>query len=310
MLSSHAIHHSLVLHMEDVYSVILGFCDSGSDYKSWVLVCKVWMGMLTRSFPDPKWIFGNKLINVIDATDALSIINTEIYQNDLIWGNPYIPNSWKRENVKYLDTGDQKWPTPIAPTPDYTLEEMDRICTKNEGVYFTSPMLFYRPFKDEESVWNFFYELRDKYKFRFTDKKPNCVFHHTVPVKLIKELSELSDIEVLWDTIPITHHNNLSDDDWVILKSYVAPKSLNSRWWCSYPTTTVEEIKVFAENNYNPFVDFESNLNNTLGYIVRCSQLTQEQVISIIENNTAPSSWFWEGVFRKTFGTCYSYGYY
>lgn len=289
--------------MEDVYSVVLGFCDCGSDYKSWVLVCEAWRSKITRIFPYPKWVFGNKLINVIDATDALSIINTEIYYNDIIWGNPYIPNSWKRENVKHLDTGDQKWPVRMVPDPDYTLEEMDRMFIENDGVYFTSQMLFYRPFKDEDEVWKFFYELRDKYKFRFTNQKPKCVFHHTVPVKLIKEMFEVSDIEVLWNTIPITHHNYLSDDDWVILKRYRVTKNLTTnKLWCSYPDTSVEEI----ENNYSPFVDPQSKL----GYIIRCSQLSQEQVIEIIRKHTDPSGWFWEGVFRKTFGTCYSYGYY
>lgn len=85
--------------MDDVCSVIIGLCDCGSDYKSWVLVCKSWNDTLVRSFPMAKTIFGNKIINIIDDSGILEAINSDGLMRDLIKNNPYIPHCWKIENL-------------------------------------------------------------------------------------------------------------------------------------------------------------------------------------------------------------------
>lgn len=85
--------------MDDVFSVILGFCDGGSDYKSWVLVCKLWRGVLCGTFPTPKVTFGNKIINIIDDAGILDSINSDRVLVEQVNNNPYVPQHWKIENL-------------------------------------------------------------------------------------------------------------------------------------------------------------------------------------------------------------------
>lgn len=236
----------------DTLSIILSFCDCGSDYKSWVLVCRLWNDTIVSVFSNPKRLFGNKLINIIEESNSLERINEISYSYDThmeyagysdlignITKNRYVPQWWKEKHIRkqscFMFTSD---------TTTYSLEYMYREY-KEVGRLFSSEKIFCRPFENEDAFNNFYNKLVHTYKFCFV-AMGQFDFHHSVSLSRILSLDEIT---VNWIKIPISHYGYLSDEDWVILEDHGVSKTIRIPsnfyqiyWWARYKSTTIEMI--------------------------------------------------------------------
>lgn len=236
---------------QDTLSVILGACDCGSDYKSWVVVSNLWGRTMTRLFSNPKKLFGNKLVNIIEESNSLEFINSrsngqysQYIEN--ITNNKYIPQSWKDKNIRKQKSRENIF---ITPDPSYSLEYMDKVC-KETGKLFSSEKIFCRPFENECLFNNFYNELINTYELWFVTQNV-FDFHHSVSVSRILSLDE---VVVNIHNIPITHHGHLSDEDWVLLEGRGVSRDPKGGfyhnqiyWWSQYKTTTPEMISRLRE---------------------------------------------------------------
>lgn len=271
------------MNLIDTLSVTLSFCEDGSAYKSWVLVCKLWNTALKRLFPDPKWLFGNKLINIIDGIGGIEYINNTTYVKTAVINNKKIPNYWKR---KYL-TGNTGGIYLNDPLPSYSLEYMSEVYNQT-GVLFSNYNIFYRPFRDDDEFMDFYNELDDNYNFRFITTLFKFRFHHSVSVSCIHTLhtSDVSPVYVDWLSVPVTHKGHLSEDDWILLeqvgiKFLPAPTNIydvsEMNNWVSYPTTYIDMLlNVGISPNYIGYIH---------GLMIHNHHTTQEQAIEIINNS-------------------------
>lgn len=96
----------------DCWVCILGFCEVGSDYKSWTVVNKLWNNILRRLFPDPQLQFGNKFEILIQRIPEVQLL--EKYKS-ILSQNPYNTLQFLRKyNIKQRLSGgpfDRKFET-------------------------------------------------------------------------------------------------------------------------------------------------------------------------------------------------------
>lgn len=294
--------------VNDTFIEIVKFCDCGSDWKSWTLTCKSWNSMTKVAFPNPKDRFGNKLINILDEVDGVDIINQSDEFKKIADRNPYLPQWWKDENILPLSENSNSVAESSYPFHYLTLDEMDWQVSDFEVELFSSEMLFYRPFENDEAFFEFFHELRNVYEYRFL-KNRKFYFHHSVSVKAIDEISNYDGVHVFWDIIPITHHGYLSDDDWDILMAngvyssdteskhnYLMMQSIHwARYWARYPTTTPEMIHEIKDNIDNPISEL----------LVVCPNSSHQEIVDVI--NEPIDIYFkvkeWRALLSNQFGT-------
>lgn len=269
----------------DTLSVILGLCECGSDYKSWALVSAVFHKTLTSVFSNPKRLFGNRLVCIIEESNSLDIINEITYtpngcieRSKLIGGvtkNRYIPQWWKDKHIRKQKP--HNWEL-ITIDPTYSLEYMDNF-HKETGRTFSCEKLFCRPFENEDAFNNFSNEAVYTYKLRFTDLGV-LDFHHSVSVSRILNFHDNHRwLCINFHRIPITHYGYLSDNDWILLKEHGVSRELNSiniYWWPHYKSTTIKMIS-----------DARSSYHLELFYwlsMCDCPNLTVDLAIEILNN--------------------------
>lgn len=261
----------------DTLSVVLGCCNCGSDYKSWGLVCQEFYKTLKSSFPTPKWLFGNKLINIIEQTGLLSVIGN--HEIAILDDNPYVPRSWKDKNY-----------------------ELKIDLVQNDS------MIFYRPFENNKS----FIEFYENTPLQI--KASTRVVHASVPLSTIVDNCKYISWELIpithngflsdddWvilkkfgviDNLPTT----------IPEKSDHSSKALA---WCKYPTTTVSMIERWLSTDDRYISPW------TPGLYLQCPNITQEKAINIIIDNKSHKqlNLLVRGLLANTFGQCFHYSVY
>lgn len=263
---------TFVLCMEDIISVIIGYCDCGSDYKSWTLTCKLWMDTTTKKFPRANTTFGNKIIAVIDELSSLEFIRNCENTRNLLACNPYIPDDWKCKN------GFDKYKRTL---------EID--CTKR-GSKFTS--VFDRPFGSDDEVIALCSKIVEDCDFELFGERVD-VFHPTVSFKSIKYIGFL--VHVAWCAIPISHSHVLTNEDWeFLMKKNVTPifpqnpdqypkNENNFMWWCRYPTTTPDMIV----DIYSKMKTLNRVTRDLNYFLLKCPTLSHEQTVDILKSVNA-----------------------
>lgn len=263
----------------DTLSVILGFCDCGSDYKSWALVCSVWLGLIQKAFCVPRMTFGNKLVNIIEDTGVLDNIMMSSWLRNSLLENNYVSQTWKDANISIHDRE-----VAVYPQPYYDIETMNKIYNQT-GKKFSSRMMFYRPFSNDQSFIDFCVVLLNNQ--RIMKPYSERYYHPSISLKALQESSLY--FEVSWRTIPITHHSVLTVDDWNLLieNGCIDPQgtAITHRTdlytftsWCRYPTTTLEMILSNIPNSYN----YPTWI---LGFIISCPNCSHKDVVDAIKTS-------------------------
>lgn len=260
--------------MEDILSVVMSLCDRGSDYKSWTLVCKVWLVKIQKAFCVPRITFGNKIINIIEDTGILNALMKSKLLKITLLENSYVPQSWKDANISY----DCK---KVGLHPHQDLETMIKIHDQT-GEKFSARMMFYRPFPDDQSFIDFCSILSNN--LRIMKHYSERYYHPSISLKALQESRRY--FEVSWCTIPITHREVLTADDWIMLtdNGCIDPQgtsitrktdyyTLTS--WVRYPTTTLEMILSKIPSSYN-------HISWIVGLMISCPNCSHHQVVDAI----------------------------
>ena len=247
---------------QDTLWYTLSFCKRGSDFKSWILVCKLWCGFLHSIFPKPQFHFGNKLLTIID----LLKINSIVYSKSFI-RNMYVPRTKAMDicksehDYKILS---ERLDTPQEETIKYnnffnpgTLTSEEIECDIRKRCLLEH--LLSRKFENQEEVvkvFEYFEHLIKEHKILFT------TIHKSVYPKTLFENSSISE-HVHWRSLPTTH--TLTTEEWSILTKRfgLCGKSVNEAidfyksitnnqlawygtYWIQYLTTTPEMIIEFC----------------------------------------------------------------
>lgn len=271
--------------LEDTLSVVLSFCDCGSNYKSWVMVSRLWNCVSCKRFPRAKLIFGNRITNLIEDTDSADIIRTKNHTKFQVAINPKIPKRWKDRN----DFGHQEEEIHF---PYHKMRHL----YENHGVSFYSHIIFNRPFEKDEFL-EFFYNILSDFDNRNDGfiVGDNFEFHSSISMKDI--LLAKDYISVAWYKIPVSHWDVLTVDDWKFLEDRgVTPKypvDVNQlpttddrmEYWCKYPTTTPEMIHkvngmMIESRHYHGYIGYSVDY-----FVLLCVNLSYDQTVSILKKN-------------------------
>lgn len=276
------------MNIGDTISVVFGFCDCGSDYKSWMLVCRLWNCVSCKRFPRAKLIFGNRITNLIEDTDSMEIIRGCVSTRTLITNNQIIPQKWKTLN-KFEHC--EKKPC------NFTYNEMIDLYEKHNRS-FNSCLIFNKPFEKGEFL-NFFFNIVNDIDDNSIDNGfivgNYFEFHSSVSIEEIILASDY--VRIVWHKIPLSHWDSLTDEYWKILEDRgVTPKyptdidqlpttDNKMESWCKYPTTTPEMIYEINDMIVHS-VRYQGYLCYHVDYfVIQNVNISYDQTVSILKKN-------------------------